>query len=94
MCGTNVDYGTGWLEASKYGETISSPAFLEDFYYRTELQAIGIVDPSIDGATARLRLVSADIGRFTPAQNVLFKGQKNRIVAGCVFVEFMQPSGK
>lgn len=90
MCGTNVDYGTGWLEASRYGETIAIPAFLEDFYYRTELQAIGIVDPSIEAATARVRLVSADTGRYTPAQNVLFGGQNSRIVAGCLFVEFMQ----
>lgn len=94
MCGTNVDYGTGSLEASRYGETIASSAFLEDFYYRTELQALGIVDPSIDAATARVRLVSADTGRYTPAENVVLRGEKRSTVAGCIFVEFMQPRRK
>ena len=58
---------------------------------RTELQAMGNVDPSIDAIPSSLRLVSADIGRFSPAQNLLLSGEKNRVVAGCLFVESMQP---
>jgi hypothetical protein len=90
LCGTNVDYGTGWIAASRYCREQDRIAMIDDAMIRTELDAMGIMGREVDSESVNWHLRSADVGRSSAEFGAGYRRQPVRsiaIVAGSVRVE-------
>lgn len=83
LCGTNVDYGTGWIAASQYCRDHDRIAMIDDPMISMEFEAMGLLPCKSDNPSVKSRLRSADVGgSFSSIEPI-----RPLIVAGCVRIE-------